>query len=280
MLDTVEDCTMAYCSACGKLIDKPQARFCGSCGAAVQTTPQPNRAGETGTVPVESSMPSNASQGSSRAGLPGATSQPRAATARSMDRRRTMFDFRVFGVVAVVVVVALGAGWWLGFRSSGADLHHVDQSTDSGRAVQPPPSDTASAPTPDPPAASSLPSPPAPLAVPTPPAHVESPRGAVVQPSTTPTVRVGGNIKPPLQTVHVAPIYPSIAQSARVQGVVIIEATIGPDGSVKHAEVLRSIPLLDQAAIDAVKQWKYEPTLVDGVPVKVIMTVTVNFTLQ
>ena len=79
---------------------------------------------------------------------------------------------------------------------------------------------------------------------------------------------------------NVNPIYPPIAQSARVQGIVIIEATIGTDGRVKDAKVLRSIPLLDQAALDAVKQWKFTPTLLNGVPVPVIMTVTVNFTLQ
>jgi protein TonB len=93
-------------------------------------------------------------------------------------------------------------------------------------------------------------------------------------------VRVGGNIKTPTKTRDVKPVYPPIAQSARVQGVVIIEATIGPDGRVKDAKVLRSIPLLDQAALDAVKQWQFTPTLLNGVPVPVIMTVTVNFTLQ
>ena len=84
----------------------------------------------------------------------------------------------------------------------------------------------------------------------------------------------------PTKTKNVQPVYPPIAQSARVQGVVIIEATIGADGRVKDAKVLRSIPLLDQAALDAVKQWQFTPTLLNGVPVPVIMTVTVNFTLQ
>ena len=93
-------------------------------------------------------------------------------------------------------------------------------------------------------------------------------------------VRVGGNIKPPTKTKDIRPVYPPIAQSARVQGVVIIEATIGPGGKVQDARVLRSIPLLDQAALDAVRQWEYTPTLLNGVPVPVIMTVTVNFTLQ
>ena len=87
-------------------------------------------------------------------------------------------------------------------------------------------------------------------------------------------------IKPPTKIKDVKPVYPPIAQSARVSGVVIIEATIGPDGRVKDAKVLRSIPLLDQAALDAVKQWQFTPTLLNGVPVPVIMTVTVNFTLQ
>jgi protein TonB len=93
-------------------------------------------------------------------------------------------------------------------------------------------------------------------------------------------VRVGGNIKAPTKVKDARPVYPPIAQSARVSGVVIIEATIGTDGRVKDAKVLRSIPLLDQAALDAVKQWQYTPTLLNGVPVSVIMTVTVNFTLQ
>ena len=93
-------------------------------------------------------------------------------------------------------------------------------------------------------------------------------------------MRVGGNIKTPTKVKDVKPQYPPIAQSARVQGVVIIEATIGADGCVQNARVLRSIPLLDQAALEAVKQWQFTPTLLNGVPVPVIMTVTVQFTLQ
>jgi len=99
-------------------------------------------------------------------------------------------------------------------------------------------------------------------------------------PPPPPPVRVGGNIKPPAKVKHVNPVYPPIAQSARVQGVVIIEATIGPDGAVKDARVLRSIPLLDASALEAVRQWQFTPTLLNGVPVPVIMTVTVQFTLQ
>ena len=90
-------------------------------------------------------------------------------------------------------------------------------------------------------------------------------------------VRVGGKIKAPVKIKDVKPVYPAMAQSARVAGAVIIEATIGPDGKVIDAKVLRSIPLLDQAALDAVRQWEYTPTLLNGVPVPVVMTVTINF---
>jgi len=99
--------------------------------------------------------------------------------------------------------------------------------------------------------------------------------GAQVQP-----VRVGQGVLPPRKTKDVRPVYPPMAQSARVQGVVIIEATIGPDGRVTEARVLRSIPLLDDAAVTAVKQWEFTPTLINGAPVPIIMTVTVNFALQ
>jgi TonB family protein len=92
-------------------------------------------------------------------------------------------------------------------------------------------------------------------------------------------VRVGGDIKQPTELVDVRPVYPREAQDARVQGVVIIETLIGPDGRVQAGRILRSIPLLDQAALDAVRQWEFTPTLLNGVPVPIVMTVTVNFTL-
>ena len=78
----------------------------------------------------------------------------------------------------------------------------------------------------------------------------------------------------------VAPVYPEEARQARVQGIVIIEATIAADGRVQSARVLRSLPLLDEAALAAVRQWVYTPTLLNGVPVPVIMTVTVMFRLN
>lgn len=93
-------------------------------------------------------------------------------------------------------------------------------------------------------------------------------------------VRAGGNIPAPARTHYVAPAYPAVAQSARVQGIVIIEATIGPAGTVLEAKLLRSIPLLDAAALEAVRQWEFTPTLLNGSPVAVVMTVTVKFTLR
>ncbi len=78
----------------------------------------------------------------------------------------------------------------------------------------------------------------------------------------------------------VTPAYPDIARSARVQGIVIVEAVIGPDGKVEQARVLRSQPLLDEAALAAVRGWEYTPTLLNGKPTAVIMTVTVQFTLK
>jgi protein TonB len=91
---------------------------------------------------------------------------------------------------------------------------------------------------------------------------------------------VGGNIKEPSKIHHVAPVYPAIAQSAKISGIVIIEATIGRDGTVIETRVLRSVPLLDKAAVDAVRQWRFTPTLLNGVPVPIVMTVTVNFELR
>jgi protein TonB len=93
-------------------------------------------------------------------------------------------------------------------------------------------------------------------------------------------VRIGGNIKPPAKVKNVPPEYPALAQTAGVQGVVIIEALISKEGRVEEAHVVRSIPLLDQAAVDAVTQWEFTPTMLNGQPVPVIMMLTVQFTLQ
>src|SRR2546426_26654 len=87
-------------------------------------------------------------------------------------------------------------------------------------------------------------------------------------------------IRVPQKIVDVAPIYPRFARDAHAQGIVIIEATIDARGNVVAARVTKSVSLLDQAALDAVRQWKFSPTLLNGVPVPIIMTVTVRFILQ
>jgi len=93
-------------------------------------------------------------------------------------------------------------------------------------------------------------------------------------------VRVGGNVREPRKVVDVAPEYPLLATKAHVEGVVIIEATIDTRGRVANATVLRGVPVLDEAALEAVRKWVYTPTLLNGVPTPLIMTVTVRFLLK
>jgi protein TonB len=93
-------------------------------------------------------------------------------------------------------------------------------------------------------------------------------------------LKVGGAVQPPTKLVDVRPVYPEDAKAAHIEGVVILGIVIDEDGSVIDTAVLRSIAELDQAAIDAVSRWKFEPTLLDGEAVEIEMTITVNFTLQ
>jgi periplasmic protein TonB len=91
------------------------------------------------------------------------------------------------------------------------------------------------------------------------------------------TVRASVDVAPPVKLRNVDPVYPELARRAGVEGVVIIECTIDPKGRIAGARVLRGNPLLDGAALDAVQRWQYTPSLLNGAPVSVIMTVTVNF---
>ena len=92
-------------------------------------------------------------------------------------------------------------------------------------------------------------------------------------------VRAAGDTQAPALVRRVDPAYPEIARQARVEGLVIIEAETDMYGRVRSARVLRSIPLLDQAALDAVRQWVYEPLVINGRPRGVLFTVTVKFKL-
>jgi TonB family protein len=93
-------------------------------------------------------------------------------------------------------------------------------------------------------------------------------------------VRAVGDVKPPKLVKQVKPVYPEEARKNGVEGVVILEAKADELGNVVDARVLRSVAGLDGAAVDAVKQWKYEPMIIDGKPRKVIFTVTVRFSLK
>jgi protein TonB len=112
-----------------------------------------------------------------------------------------------------------------------------------------------------------------PTVVPVPPPPPDPPPAAAL-------FRVGGAVREPRKIVDVRPVYPPIAQSARIEGIVILEAVINERGLVERVKVLRSVPLLDAAAVEAVGQWRYTPTLLNGSPVSVLMTITLNFTLR
>jgi periplasmic protein TonB len=92
--------------------------------------------------------------------------------------------------------------------------------------------------------------------------------------------RIGGEVKPPRQTVNVQPIYSPIARTARVEGVVTVVAVIDEHGDVVQARAVSGPPLLLEPALQAVTKWKYEPTVLDGMPVSIEMQVSVLFRLR
>ncbi len=92
-------------------------------------------------------------------------------------------------------------------------------------------------------------------------------------------VKIGSGIREPKKLVHVAPVYPEIARISRVEGKVTMEAILDATGKVESVRVLSAQPLLEDAAVRAVRQWRYTPTELNGVPVPVLMTITVVFTL-
>jgi protein TonB len=94
-------------------------------------------------------------------------------------------------------------------------------------------------------------------------------------------VRVGGQINTPALVNRVEPAYSKMAADARLQGMVILEAIVGIDGCVESVKVLRSRhPLLDTPAIDALKQWRYTPLILNGIPTRFVLTVTFNFSAR
>jgi protein TonB len=113
-----------------------------------------------------------------------------------------------------------------------------------------------------------------------PPAPVPPSAAAVTMPVPPGTIRVGGNLQSNKIVDKATPVYPPLAKQARIQGVVKLTVHIGADGTVKDIQLLSGHPLLVEAAVDAVKQWVYQPTLLNGNPVDVITDVDVNFTLS
>ena len=91
---------------------------------------------------------------------------------------------------------------------------------------------------------------------------------------------MGGELQAPALIHRVEPDYPGVAVAGKVSGTVILEATVNEAGAVTDVQVLRSIILLDQAAIKAVRQWRYQPLALNGVRVPFILVVTVTFTLR
>jgi protein TonB len=112
-----------------------------------------------------------------------------------------------------------------------------------------------------------------PIAPPPPPPPPEAPKPPQ-------RIKVGGNVQQANLVKQVKPPYPPLARQARIQGTVILEAVINRQGSVDQLRVISGHPLLVQSAMDAVRQWKYRPTLLNGEPVEVITTITVNFNLS
>jgi protein TonB len=98
-------------------------------------------------------------------------------------------------------------------------------------------------------------------------------------PPPTRVVRVGGNLVAPKPVKKVAPDYPELARNARLGAIVIMEAQVDTRGNVKTVNVLRGHPLFDEAAVAALKQWRYRPLLLNGEPTEFILTVTITFNL-
>ena len=110
---------------------------------------------------------------------------------------------------------------------------------------------------------------------PPPPVKVEAPK-----PVTPQRIRVGGNVQAAMAIRAPKPVYPPLAKQARIQGVVRLNAIIGKDGSIQDLKAASGHPLLVPAALAAVQQWQYKPTLLNGEPVEVVTVIDVNFTLS
>ena len=196
--------------------------------------------------------------------------QPRTPPALKMSRRVTLSKLAVAAAVLLVFAIPfrLSREKSAGQNSPAVDVALTPKPADAPKTVAP--ADGANK------MAS-----PSTASAPTRTAAAGSPRPGVA--AQYGPIRVGGvgvDIRPPTRIVNVNAIYPEEAKAAGIQGAVVMRITIGEDGSVTNVVVLRSVPMLDEAAIESVLQWQYQPTLLNGVPVEVEMNATVSFTLQ
>jgi protein TonB len=105
------------------------------------------------------------------------------------------------------------------------------------------------------------------------------PTEAPAPPPTVKPVRVGGMVRTPKLLNRVDPEYPEIAKAARTSAILILEATVGVDGRVQDVKILRGHPLFDDSALAAVRQWRYQPLLLNGIPMPFVASVTVQFNI-
>jgi protein TonB len=117
------------------------------------------------------------------------------------------------------------------------------------------------------------------FAAPLPPVPPPPPPAPVAPQPRTP-VRIGGQLTAPALLYKVNPVYPDVAVHAKVTGMVILEATVDTEGHVESVRVVRSISVLNNAAIEAVKQWRYSPLVLNGIATPFVLTVTLSFSLQ
>lgn len=186
-------------------------------------------------------------------------------------RARTLSLGTLGGLVACALAMAVAGTVWLQRVPilEGPDVRIGSVESPGGHTAEPTPVEGDTALEPRAPAPARV------ASTPTPTRSRPAGASAPVEP-----LRVGGTIREPRKLKNVPPAYPPAALQARLQGVVILESLIGEDGRVARVKVLRGVPLLDEAAVEAVRQWEYEPTLLNGIPVPVIMTVTVTFKLS
>src|SRR2546430_4550852 len=112
------------------------------------------------------------------------------------------------------------------------------------------------------------------------PAQENTPAPSPQDAQAPPHIRTGGNVHAAKIIKRIQPVYPPLARQTRIQGTVRLHVIIAKDGTIKQLEIMSGHPLLQQAALDAVRQWRYQPTLLNGDPVEVDTTIDVIFALN